>query len=60
MVKNKIALYDTCSTDILDYDIINEPDEEMEEIERRLKELGIRKASCSACSPHTIKEYKVI
>ncbi|XP_044750796.1 uncharacterized protein LOC123311085 [Coccinella septempunctata] len=59
MVKNKVALYDICPPDIIDYDVNDENDEEMEEIERRLKELGIRKANCNACSPQTIKERKV-
>ncbi|XP_045469929.1 uncharacterized protein LOC123677456 isoform X1 [Harmonia axyridis] len=59
MVKNKVALYDICIPDIIDYEVLDENDEEMEEIERRLRELGIRKANCNACSPKTIKELKV-
>ncbi|KAL3281902.1 hypothetical protein HHI36_005107 [Cryptolaemus montrouzieri] len=58
MVKNKVALYETYIPNI-DFDIHDENDNEMEEIERRLEELGIRKAKCFSCSPQKLQEPEI-
>ncbi|KAK9888895.1 hypothetical protein WA026_001116 [Henosepilachna vigintioctopunctata] len=60
MVKNKVALFETTEAHIVDFDVRDENDNEMEEIERRLEELGIRKTKCDACNPQKSREQQVI